>query len=81
MENGNGVDRRAARRFLMTLPMKVRFSAESGVTEKPGETRDVSFRGLYFLIEAAVEAGGIVRRVLDRPEPGESRMDIDPVFE
>jgi hypothetical protein len=42
----SGVERRAARRFSMMLPVKVRFSAENGVTEKPGETRDVSFRGL-----------------------------------
>jgi hypothetical protein len=68
MDNGNSVDRRAARRFLMALPMKVRFSAESGVTEKAGETRDVSFRGLYFLIEAAVETGSSIEFVLTLPQ-------------
>ena len=51
------VERRAARRFSMNLPMKVRFSAESGILEKKGETRDVSFRGLYFVMEAIVETG------------------------
>ena len=46
-----GVERRAARRFSMMLPVKVRFEAGNGVSEEQGETRDVSFRGLYFLIE------------------------------
>ena len=44
-----GVERRAARRFSMMLPLKVRFTAGEGITEKSGQTRDVSFRGLYFL--------------------------------
>ena len=64
----NGVERRAARRFSMMLPLKVRFSAEDGVTEKPGETRDVSFRGLYFLIEASLETGSSIEFVLTLPQ-------------
>ena len=64
----SGVERRAARRFSMMLPVKVRFSAENGVTEKPGETRDVSFRGLYFLIEASLEAGSSIEFVLTLPQ-------------
>src|SRR5277367_319575 len=64
----NGVERRAARRFSMMLPLKVRFSAGNGVTEKPGETRDVSFRGLYFLIEANLESGSSIEFVLTLPQ-------------
>lgn len=64
----NGVERRAARRFSMLLPLKVRFSADSGVIEKQGETRDVSFRGLYFLIEAMLEAGSSIEFVLTLPQ-------------
>ena len=64
----NGVERRAARRFSMMLPLKVRFTAENGVTEKAGETRDVSFRGLYFMIEAAVEMGSSIEFVLTLPQ-------------
>lgn len=68
MENGNGVDRRAARRFSMMLPLKVRYSASNnGVSEQDGETRDVSFRGLYFLIEAAPETGSSIEFVLTLP--------------
>jgi PilZ domain len=64
----SAVERRAARRFSMMLPLKVRFSAESGVIEKQGETRDVSFRGLYFLIEAIVETGSPIEFVLTLPQ-------------
>jgi PilZ domain len=65
----NGVERRAARRFSMALPLKVRFSTSSnGVAERSGETRDVSFRGLYFLIEAALETGSSIEFVLTLPQ-------------
>ena len=64
----NGVERRAARRFSMLLPLKVRFSASEGVIEKQGETRDVSFRGLYFLIEANLESGSSIEFVLTLPQ-------------
>ena len=53
----DGVERRTARRFSMMLPLRVRLSSENGAAEKQGETRDISYRGLYFLIEAKVEAG------------------------
>jgi hypothetical protein len=62
------VERRAARRFTMNLPMKVRFSADSGILEKKGETRDVSFRGLYFVMEAIVETGSPIEFVLTLPQ-------------
>jgi len=64
----NGVERRAARRFSMMLPLRVRFSNGGNVTEKLGETRDVSFRGLYFLIEASVETGSSIEFVLTLPQ-------------
>lgn len=64
----NGMERRAARRFSMTLPVKVRFPAESGVAEENGQTRDVSFRGLYFLIGSALEAGSSIEFVLTLPQ-------------
>jgi hypothetical protein len=64
----DGVERRAARRFSMMLPLKVRFSAGESINEKAGETRDVSFRGLYFMIEAALEAGSSIEFVLTLPQ-------------
>ena len=63
----HGVERRAARRFTMTLPVRVRFSVGGNVTETQGETRDVSFRGLYFLIEGNPETGSSIEFVLTLP--------------
>jgi hypothetical protein len=65
----NVVERRAARRFSMMLPLKVRFTAGDNVTEKEGETRDVSFRGLYFMIEPVTpDAGSSIEFVLTLPQ-------------
>lgn len=64
----NDVERRAARRFSMMLPLKVRFSTGDGVTEQTGETRDVSFRGLYFMIESSPETGSSIEFVLTLPQ-------------
>ena len=66
--NGNG--RRAARGTAVfdDAPVKVRFKAGNGVSELQGETRDVSFRGLYFLMEAAVETGSSIEFVLTLPQ-------------
>lgn len=64
---GDGVERRASRRFNMALPLTVRFIGPNGAVEQHGETRDVSFRGLYFLIDANFEAGSEIEFVLTLP--------------
>ena len=53
----NSIERRASRRFAMTLPLKVRANGPDGGMERQGQTRDVSFRGLYFLMDADFETG------------------------
>ena len=50
----------------MTLPLTVRLSGTDG-GERQGQTRDVSFRGLYFLIDADFEAGSSIELVLTLP--------------
>jgi hypothetical protein len=52
----------------MMLPVKVRFPDGGSFTEKQGETRDVSYRGLYFLTEAAPEAGSPIEFVITLPQ-------------
>jgi PilZ domain len=64
----NAVERRAARRFSMMLPLKVRFSKDDDLIEKHGETRDVSFRGLYFTTEGSLELGASIEFVLTLPQ-------------
>lgn len=63
-----GVERRATRRFSMMLPVKVRLPENGDGPERAGETRDVSYRGLYFLTEARVTAGSAIEFVLTLPQ-------------
>jgi hypothetical protein len=60
------IERRSSRRFTMTLPLTVR---QSGIdsSERQGQTRDVSFRGLYFLIDADLAAGSNIEFILTLP--------------
>jgi hypothetical protein len=64
----NAIERRASRRFNMALPLIVRTDGPSGATEKRGHTRDVSFRGLYFLSDAEYRAGARIEFVLTLPK-------------
>ena len=64
----NGIERRSARRFVMTLPLTVRSSGPEGAVERQGQTRDVSFRGLYFLVDAHFELGNEIEFVLTLPK-------------
>jgi hypothetical protein len=61
-------ERRVARRFSMALPVKVRFADGARISEKTGETRDVSYRGLYFLIDAEPKADSAIEFVLTLPQ-------------
>lgn len=61
-------DRRTARRFHMALPLQVRFMNNGNSREESAQTRDVSFRGVYFLTEAPVEAGNALELVLTLPQ-------------
>ncbi len=59
-------ERRAAQRFKLALPLVVRWQAESagGVVT---ETRDVSSRGVYFLVPGAVQKDSPVELVMTLP--------------
>jgi len=50
----------------MTLPLTIRTTGtHSG--ERQGQTRDVSFRGLYFLIDADYDPGSAIEFILTLP--------------
>ncbi len=61
-------ERRASRRFNMNLPLTIRFLNGSRKMEQEARTRDVSFRGLYFVINSAFQAGMPVEFVLTLPK-------------
>lgn len=68
-------ERRASRRFNMNLPLVVRFAAGDRCVEHRGATRDVSFRGLYFMVDDRPEADASVEFVLTLPN--ESTLGAD----
>lgn len=69
-------ERRAARRFTMALPLTVRLNSSEGSIEEPGETRDISFRGLFFSIHTAVENGSAIEFVLTLPQQITNAGDV-----
>jgi hypothetical protein len=54
----DGADRREARRFNMTLPLRV-LPHEPHGSELAAQTRDVSYRGLYFPSEAKLSLSSL----------------------
>jgi c-di-GMP-binding flagellar brake protein YcgR len=60
-------ERRTARRYDLTLPISIRFAAETLVTRQDGRTRDISTRGLYFVVPKDLEAGSDLDITLTLP--------------
>ena len=54
---GAMTERRTARRYDLSLPIIIRVPAERELDTQQGKTRDVSTRGLYFVVEQNLEAG------------------------
>lgn len=60
-------ERRTARRYDLTLPISVRFATESLIGRHDGKTRDISTRGLYFVITQDLQAGSELDITLTLP--------------
>jgi c-di-GMP-binding flagellar brake protein YcgR len=60
-------ERRTSRRYDLTLPIIIRVSAEKALDSQQGKTRDISPRGLYFVIDQNVEAGSELHLTLTLP--------------
>jgi len=73
---GDLSDRREARRFAMTLPVKV-LARDAESPELKAQTRDVSYRGLYFLTEARFEYGNEIDFVITLPQQVISAGDVN----
>ena len=72
----DGADRREARRFSMSLPMRV-LPREAGSKELRANTRDVSYRGLYFLSETKFDVGSPIDFVLTLPQRVSASGEVD----
>src|SRR6185295_14217070 len=61
-------ERRTARRYDLSLPVIIRVPAERiALDSQKGKTRDISTRGLYFVIEQDLEAGSELDITLTLP--------------
>jgi hypothetical protein len=72
----DGADRREARRFSMSLPMRV-LPREARSNELRANTRDVSYRGLYFLSETKFDVGNQIEFVLTLPQKVSPSGEVD----
>ena len=60
-------ERRTARRYDLTLPVSIRSEAESLVSRQHGKTRDISTRGLYFVVGQELKDGSELDMTLTLP--------------
>jgi c-di-GMP-binding flagellar brake protein YcgR len=60
-------ERRTARRYDLTLPISIRSAVESLINRQEGKTRDISTRGLYFVVLQQLEAGSELDITLTLP--------------
>jgi c-di-GMP-binding flagellar brake protein YcgR len=72
----DGSDRRVARRFTMSLPLRI-LTNEPPSSELRTQTRDVSYQGLYFLAEANFAVGNEIEFVLTLPQQVSQNGDVD----
>ena len=69
---------RRTRRFPLHLPMTVRWTTQSGVSEAETESQDVSSGGIYFFLSEHIEDGSPVEIVMTLPPEDalESRTNL-----
>jgi hypothetical protein len=60
-------ERRIARRYDLTLPISIRAVAERLVARQVGRTRDISTRGLFFVIDRHMDSGSELDITLTLP--------------
>ena len=61
-------ERRVARRYDLSLPVMVRIPAQGLAETQSGRTRDISTKGLYFVIDQDVRAGSNLDIMLTLPK-------------
>jgi len=61
------IERRRANRFQIQLPLVVRWAGGAAVGEAATQSRDVSARGIYFMLPKEIERGSPVEIVMTLP--------------
>ncbi len=60
-------ERRTARRYDLSLPIIIRVPDERAMDSQQGKTRDISTRGLYFVVDQNLQAGSELDITLTLP--------------
>src|SRR2546426_1730109 len=64
---GGMTERRTSRRYDLSLPVIIRVPAERAADTQQGKTRDISTRGLYFVMDQDLQAGSELDLTLTLP--------------
>jgi c-di-GMP-binding flagellar brake protein YcgR len=64
---GAMTERRNSRRYDLSLPIIIRIPTERSLDAQQGKTRDISTRGLYFVVKENLEAGSQLDITLTLP--------------
>jgi PilZ domain len=73
----NGAERRTSRRYTMALPVTIRTNDRGNTHQLNGKTRDVSFRGLYFMTDADCDPGSEIEFILTLPKEITLASDVN----
>jgi c-di-GMP-binding flagellar brake protein YcgR len=60
-------ERRTTRRYDLSLPIIIRVPTERALDSQKGKTRDISTRGLYFVVDQNMESGSQLDITLTLP--------------
>src|SRR5215471_2850939 len=69
-------ERREARRFTMALPLRI-LSRNHSQVELTAQTRDVSYRGLYFLTDGKFDIGYEIEFMIKLPQQITQSGDVN----
>ncbi len=69
-------ERRTTRRYDLSLPVLIRVPAEKQIESQLGKTRDISTRGLYFVMDQDLQAGSELDLTLTLPAEVTNGSDV-----
>lgn len=64
---GGMTERRTTRRYDLSLPIIIRMPADKMPGQQTCQTRDISTRGLYFVMDQDLEAGSVLELTVTLP--------------
>jgi hypothetical protein len=73
---GGITERRTSRRYDLSLPVLIRVPAGKDANSEKGNTRDISTRGVYFVMDQDPQAGSHLDLVLTLPKEMTSGAEV-----